>query len=45
MKKKDLQKLAGLNHYEMTKLGRGDDVNTDVIGKICKALNVNADRL
>lgn len=43
MKKKDLQKLAGLNHYQMTKLAREEDITTDIVGKICKALGVKAD--
>ncbi len=43
LKKKDLQKMAGLNHYQMAKLSRGEDITTDVVGKICKALNVKAD--
>ena len=43
MKKKDLQKLAGLNHYQMTKLAREEDITTDIVGKICKALDVKAD--
>ena len=43
MKKKDLQKLAGLNHYQMAKLSRGEDITTDIVGQICKALGVKAD--
>ena len=43
MKKKDLQALAHLTQYQMYKLGRGENVTTDVVGKICTALNVKAD--
>ncbi len=39
MKKKDLQGLAGISNYTISKLNRGDNVTTDVLGKICKALN------
>lgn len=43
LKKKDLQKLAGISNYTVSKLNRGDNVTTDVLGKICKALNCNVD--
>ena len=41
LKKKDLQTLAGSSNYTVSKLNRGDNVTTDVLGKICKALNCN----
>ena len=41
LKKKDLQTLAGISNYTVSKLNRGDNVTTDVLGKICKALNCN----
>ena len=43
MRKKDLQDLAHLTHYQMNKLARGDDITTDIVGKICTALDVKAD--
>ena len=43
LKKKDLQALAGISNYTVSKLNRGDNVTTDVLGKICKALNCNVD--
>ncbi len=43
LKKKDLQRLAGISNYTVSKLNRGDNVTTDVLGKICKALNCNID--
>ena len=43
MRKKDLQDLAHLTQYQMNKLARGDDITTDIVGKICTALNVKAD--
>lgn len=39
MKKKDLETLAGINHYTMNKMSRDENVTTDILGKICKALN------
>lgn len=43
LKKKDLQTLAGIRNYTVSKLNRGDNVTTDILGKICKALNCNVD--
>ena len=43
LEKKDLQEMAKLTHYQMTKLARGENVTTDIVGKICAALNVKAD--
>ena len=43
MRKKDLQDLAQLTQYQMNKLARGDDITTDIVGKICKALDVKSD--
>lgn len=43
MKKKDLQELAHLTQYQMYKLGQGENITTDIVGKICTALNVKAD--
>lgn len=41
LKKKDLCKLAGISSTSVAKLGRGDNVNTEVLCKICGALNCN----
>lgn len=43
LKKKDLQEMANLTHYQMTKLSRGENITTDIVGKICTALGVKAD--
>ena len=43
MRKKDLQEMAHLTQYQMNKLARGDDITTDIVGKICKALDVKSD--
>lgn len=38
MKKKDLAEKANISSYTLSKLNRGDNVNTDTLVKICKAL-------
>jgi putative transcriptional regulator len=43
MKKKDLQEAAHLTHYQMTKLGRDENITTEIIGSICKALGCSPD--
>ena len=37
MKKKDLQQIAGISSASVTKLGKKENVNTEIIEKICKA--------
>ena len=39
MKKKDLEAAAGINHYTMNKMSRDENVTTEVLGKICTALD------
>ena len=39
MKKSDLRKVAGVSSSSLAKLGKGENVNTDVILKICVALD------
>jgi len=39
MKKKDLREQAGISHASVAKLGRNENVTTDILVKICKALN------
>lgn len=38
MKKKDLQSLAGISAASITKLGKNENINMDIIEKICIAL-------
>lgn len=38
MKKKDLQTLSGISSATITKLGRNENVNTEILQKICVAL-------
>ena len=39
MKKKDLSSQAGISGYTIAKMSKGDNVTTDVLVKICKALD------
>ena len=39
MKKKDLQRVAGISSASVTKLGKNENVNTEILQKICTALN------
>ena len=39
LKKKDLPTLAGISSASVTKLGKNENVNTETLEKICRALN------
>ena len=39
MKKKDLQQIAGISASSVTKLGKNENVNTEILEKICTALH------
>ena len=39
LKRKDLQEAAGISSASIAKLGRGDNITTDVLLKICETLN------
>ena len=39
LKKKDLTTLAGISPASVTKLGKNENVNTEILEKICLALN------
>ena len=43
LKKKDLETKAGISHYAMLKLNKGENVTTEVLGKICVALGCTLD--
>ncbi len=43
MKKKDLMEQAQISSFTIRKLTRGENVTTDVLGKICKALGCSFD--
>jgi len=39
MNRQDLKKASGISTTSIAKLGKGDNITTDVLLKICKALN------
>ena len=39
LKKKDLQEMTGISSSSIAKLGRNENVNTEILQKICNALN------
>jgi DNA-binding Xre family transcriptional regulator len=39
MRKQDLQRVAKISSASVAKLAKGENVNTDILVKICKALN------
>ena len=43
MKKSDLLNTAGISRYTINKLNRGGNVTTDVLVKICRALDCTMD--
>lgn len=43
MKKSDLEREAKITHYALGKLSQGKNVSTEVLGKICKALDCTID--
>ena len=45
MKKKDLELKAGISHYSLAKLTQGKNVSTDVLGKICAALDCTIEEI
>lgn len=45
MKKKDLAVAAHISQYTVNKLNRGENVNTDTLVSICRALNCTFDEI
>lgn len=41
LKKQDLRKMTGISTSSIAKLSKGENVNTDMLVKICTALNCN----
>ena len=39
LRKLDLQRLAGISSTSVAKLSKGENVNTDILVKICRALD------
>ena len=45
IKKKDLSSMAGISPATITKMGKGGHVTTEVLLKICTALNCQIDNI
>ena len=45
LKKKDLINLAGISGYTLNRLTKGENVNTDTLVKICKALDCQIEEI
>ena len=45
LKKKDLEKMANISHYTINKLNHGENLTTDVIARICLALDCTPDQI
>lgn len=45
MKRKDLQEVAGISSASVAKLGKGDNITTDVLLRICEALDCTIDEI
>lgn len=43
MNKSDLKVKAGISSTSLAKLGKGDNITTDVLLRICEALNCHLD--
>lgn len=43
MKKRELCERAGISTSSLAKLGKGENVNTEILIKICQALGVGID--
>ena len=43
MKKTDLRKKAGISSSSLAKIGKNENVTTDVLLRICEALECNLD--
>ena len=41
MKKKDLPAIAGISRSSITKMGHNENINTEILVKICNALECN----
>ncbi len=41
MKKCELQQIANISSSSIAKLGKNENINTDLLVRICKALNCN----
>lgn len=45
MKRKDLQEVAGISSASVAKLGKGENIQTDVLLRICEALDCTLEEI
>lgn len=45
MSRTDMRKKAGISTRQLAKLGKNEKVTTDVLVKVCKALDCNVDEI
>ena len=45
MKKSDLKEMAGISSASIAKLGKGDNITTDVLIKICESLDCRLEEI
>lgn len=45
MKKQDLMRIANISSATVQKLNKGDNVNVDILIRICKALECNIEEI
>jgi len=45
LKKSDLERMAGISHYTINKLNKGETVTSETLVKICKALDCSFDQI
>lgn len=45
LKKKDLEEKAGISHYTVHKLNKGENVTTEIVERICLALDCTPDQI
>lgn len=43
LKKKDLIEMADISNYTLARLNKGENISTETVAKICKALNCGFD--
>ncbi len=43
IKRKDLQEIAGISSASIAKLGKGENISTDILLRICDALDCTID--
>lgn len=43
LKKKDLMEMADISNYTLARLSRGENISTETVAKICKALDCGFD--